>query len=347
MKKQNNCLNFFKGLACIFVVAIHMRFPVDYIDGPIQSAARFAVPFFFMVSGYYCFNEDKTIELSKLPKKVKHIAILCLGSFIFWFLFILITQVDGGLTGIGEWLLTLVSFESLYQFILFNVDPFIQILWFLFALLYCYILFYIFARLNAVRILKFLILPLLIAHFTMGNICNGLLDFSIPGYYYRNCWLMGMPLFMLGYVIHEYRQSILKKANSNVALIAIIAGGILAVCEWLIVGGRQQMYIGSVITASAMIIYSQWHEENYVIKSVAIIGQKYSMLIYVLHYCIGICFDYIMAWIGIADNFIFSCFRPSIVIILSIISSVIVLYIWQKLSAIVNKIKKILNLSEP
>lgn len=133
MKKQNNCLNFFKGLACIFVVAIHMRFPVDYIDGPIQSAARFAVPFFFMVSGYYCFNEDKTIELSKLPKKVKHIAILCLGSFIFWFLFILITQVDGGLTGIGEWLLTLVSFESLYQFILFNVDPFIQILWFLFA----------------------------------------------------------------------------------------------------------------------------------------------------------------------------------------------------------------------
>lgn len=337
MKKQNNCLNFFKGLACIFVVAIHMRFPVDYIDGPIQSAARFAVPFFFMVSGYYCFNEDKTIELSKLPKKVKHIAILCLGSFIFWFLFILITQVDGGLTGIGEWLLTLVSFESLYQFILFNVDPFIQILWFLFALLYCYILFYIFARLKAVRILKFLILPLLIAHFAMGNICNGILSLSIDVYYFRNCWLMGMPLFMLGYVIHEYRQPILRGVNGNVALIAIIAGGILAVCEWLIVGGRQQMYLGSIITAAAMILYSQWHEESYIIKPVAIIGQKYSMLIYVLHYCIGICFDYIMAWVGIADNFVFLCFRPSIVIILSIIVSIMLSFLWQKMIARVSR----------
>ena len=63
MKKQNECLNFFKGIACILVVSLHVRFPVEAVDGVIQCIARFAVPLFFMISGYYCCFEDDGIYL--------------------------------------------------------------------------------------------------------------------------------------------------------------------------------------------------------------------------------------------------------------------------------------------
>uniref|UniRef100_UPI003FA49461 acyltransferase family protein n=1 Tax=Enterocloster clostridioformis TaxID=1531 RepID=UPI003FA49461 len=42
-----------KGAACIAVVLIHYNFP-GYLGIIIKTLSRFAVPFFFGVSGYYC-----------------------------------------------------------------------------------------------------------------------------------------------------------------------------------------------------------------------------------------------------------------------------------------------------
>ena len=56
-KPYNYCMDFLKGLACIFVVFIHVKFPGDFGQA-VQAIARFAVPFFFMVSGYYYFRPD-------------------------------------------------------------------------------------------------------------------------------------------------------------------------------------------------------------------------------------------------------------------------------------------------
>ena len=56
-KQYNYCMDFLKGIACIFVVFIHVKFPGNFGQS-VQAIARFAVPFFFMVSGYYCYRKD-------------------------------------------------------------------------------------------------------------------------------------------------------------------------------------------------------------------------------------------------------------------------------------------------
>ena len=55
VKKYNYCLDFIKGIACIFVVFFHCSFP-GIMGMSIAAVGRFAVPFFFMVSGYFCFS---------------------------------------------------------------------------------------------------------------------------------------------------------------------------------------------------------------------------------------------------------------------------------------------------
>lgn len=52
MRKRNKYIDAAKALACIFVVLIHCMFP-GKIGLVFRALARFAVPLFFAVSGYF------------------------------------------------------------------------------------------------------------------------------------------------------------------------------------------------------------------------------------------------------------------------------------------------------
>lgn len=54
-KQYNYNIDFIKGIACMFVVFMHCEFP-DIMGTAVQAVSRFCVPFFFMVSGYFCFK---------------------------------------------------------------------------------------------------------------------------------------------------------------------------------------------------------------------------------------------------------------------------------------------------
>lgn len=60
-KQYNYCLDFVKGLACIFVVLMHCEFP-GLLGTAVQAISRFCVPLFFMVSGYFCFKPEITLN---------------------------------------------------------------------------------------------------------------------------------------------------------------------------------------------------------------------------------------------------------------------------------------------
>ena len=55
-KKQYNLLDALKIVAAFFVVCIHVHFPGD-LGRCVIAVARFAVPFFFMVSGFFLGNK--------------------------------------------------------------------------------------------------------------------------------------------------------------------------------------------------------------------------------------------------------------------------------------------------
>ena len=58
-RNRNWRFDFLKGISCVFVVFLHCRFP-GVIGNLIIYAFRFPVPIFFMITGYYSYEKDRT-----------------------------------------------------------------------------------------------------------------------------------------------------------------------------------------------------------------------------------------------------------------------------------------------
>lgn len=57
--KHRNCLlDAIKGLACFAVVFMHVKFPGN-LGGVITIISSFAVPVFFMTSGFYAVGKNR------------------------------------------------------------------------------------------------------------------------------------------------------------------------------------------------------------------------------------------------------------------------------------------------
>ena len=103
--KRNTTIEFVRIIASFFVLICHVHFPAPYKVSS-MAVARFAVPFFYMVSGWFLFSpEDSREVIQKRIKKVigfaarfclmgillyavvNSIACLIIGKEIFYWLF--------------------------------------------------------------------------------------------------------------------------------------------------------------------------------------------------------------------------------------------------------------------
>lgn len=68
-KEKNHFLFFLEGFACINVIFIHCMFP-SWLGVLVCGLARFAVPLFFIVSGYYLVPVNMNREQRDFEKNV-------------------------------------------------------------------------------------------------------------------------------------------------------------------------------------------------------------------------------------------------------------------------------------
>lgn len=71
-------IDFIKGLACIAVVFIHIRFPRPFTHS-VVAACRFAVPLFLVVSGFF-FIRHGACSLASTARKLRHVLMLGIVS---------------------------------------------------------------------------------------------------------------------------------------------------------------------------------------------------------------------------------------------------------------------------
>lgn len=285
-KKQNYYLNYWKGIACFGVVFFHTRFPIYTLDGIIQSIFRFAIPLFFMVSGYFCFYENRTTVEQKLPAKIKRIFWINLGGCFYYFLMELAIAVlgdsHGSMADLIERMHMMFNKTALVNWVLFNQDPFIYIMWFTSALLYCYLLMWLVNHFNGYRLFYALIPVLLVIHLSMGN-AVALFGIETPKIYYRNFLLFGIPFFMLGNWLHKHQIMVMEKFCVKRCWRILLLGALLSVGEWFLLG-RHEMYIGSILIvlgAFTLALHQPEKKENSFITK---IGAEYSLFIYIVHY---------------------------------------------------------------
>lgn len=194
---RNRTLDMVKAICAYAVVLLHVHFPEN--AGIIANVlARFAVPVFFMVSGYFCFRGDDT-EFIRTGKKIRHVLKLMLVAFPVCCLWELIQNYIDGASQ-KEWLEALVSGEHIRQFLLYNNSSQVKWhLWFLPALLYCYLLFALAARFRICKQAYVLIPVLLLIHFGMEEFSTFLFpEKHFRVMQFRNYLFTGFPFFMLG-----------------------------------------------------------------------------------------------------------------------------------------------------
>lgn len=179
LKKFLVDIEWLRIVAMIAVVFIH----VDAWYTPfILPATRFAVPFFFMVTGFFMGNQSK----KKWKKYILRALWVLMGATLFYGLI----EVAGSIynhTSLLKWDWGTI----MLKWLLFNVNPFHYHLWFLGAYLYVLCIAAMIDRFNLWRICYWLIIPLMVARF-------GLQYMDYPVYLSRNFLMIGLPCFLAG-----------------------------------------------------------------------------------------------------------------------------------------------------
>ena len=309
MKCYNSCLDFFKGIACFFVVFMHCEFPG--ITGTIvQAISRFCVPFFFMVSGYFCFYSNE-LEYNKsiIQRKVIHIGRIVLWASLFYVLIAFVLK--------GSYF---VRRYDLWAFVVFN-RPFIIVsqLWFLFALLYDYIAYGLIWKANRIKLFYIISIVLFIAYIFLAQGIH-LMGDEMPNMYYKNWLIEGLPFFFAGHWIHANQDKF--RISDKVLILIVLVSTLLCLIERRIMGRDFGVNIMTFPQVFALFIYAVKNPDRYkgVIQE---IGKRYSMWVYILHPFVLMSMDKLYHHFSIDTTALVQWGRPIVTVVITLAISAI------------------------
>ena len=84
--KNVDSLNCAKGIACIFVILIHCTFP-GIVGEMLRAIARFAVPLFFTVTGYFLLDSHGKVTRARILRKMGRIVKITILADAFYMIF--------------------------------------------------------------------------------------------------------------------------------------------------------------------------------------------------------------------------------------------------------------------
>ena len=321
-KEYNYCLDFIKGLACIFVVFMHCEFP-GIVGIGVQAISRFCVPFFFMVSGYFCFSQKQSNhneatssdKWNTIKRKVVHVAKIILWSSLLYLAFAIAFQFV-----FHSYDFT-INTKKIFDWIVFN-QPWVLSghLWFLFALLYVYIFYGIF-ECNGLRKYAYIIAAVMFVVYICLAQGAYLIGVTIPNIYYRNWIVEGFPFFMLGHWIHENHDRI-NLSNTTLIIIIVLTTVLCCVERWLL-GRDFGVNIVTIPQVWALFVYGV---KNPLLHEGGIqrMGRDCSMYIYILHIAVWQSIvNGAYSLLGISESLPAQYFKPVAVLVLTIILSLL------------------------
>lgn len=309
---KNNTLNLIKAIAAISVVFIHIKFPNE-AGNIITSLARFAVPFFFMTSGYFAYqsNYNKERNLRNIKKILKITLFALIGYFIWKIIYY---NYYGNLDLLYN---RLTDKEFIKIFFQYNKTVLGMHLWYLLALIYIYIMYYFIDKYKVHKVSYYLIPLILIINILLGEITifnNIKIEYETT----RNFMLTGFPFFMLGNLIKYSKEKI--KYNNLVLIIFIIIFIITSILEFYKIG-TCDLYISTIFLSITLFILGIQNPNLIGNKNIlAVIGDKYSLTIFILQIIV---IDAFKIWSYPANNIYFEYAEPILIIFILIIISII------------------------
>lgn len=291
-KSENKSLFFFKALACFCVVTIHFRLPGKF--GELFFVfSRFAVPFFFMISGYFSFFENKDKGIIVINRRIKKVLFLTAISFFFYFFVNIFVKLYEGsfLIWVNTYFLNVKSY--IYLFVFNWTTPIIGVgsIWYLFAILYVYIIYKSILKHNLHKIF-YVLTPVILGIVLIVEYLQFKKVININEVYYRNFLLTGLPFFMLGNMLRanlKNREKYIKYMPLLIVMTIILL--VLTVNEYKVFGTSFSFYLSSILWGLEFFIIAIVRPSIFDFKYPCIIGKMYSTDIYIIHYFFIILFN--------------------------------------------------------
>lgn len=304
-KQYNYCLDFVKGIACIFVVWMHCEYP-GILGIAVQTVSRFSVPLFFMVSGYFCYSPNGR---SNFRKKIGHVAKITFYACLFYLCFKFFLHL------IFHNQIFVLSFQKLLGWIVFNTPPIVAgQYWFLFALLYTYVFFFIIRRYCSNRSMYIFAVLMFIAYILLAQGAH-LVGIHLPNHIYRNWLVEGYAYFMLGLFLHEYQDRINVNNSTLIAIIVIFS--ILCCFERYLMGRDFGVNICTIPQVTAMMLYAIKNPVRHK-GMIQELGKRCSMFVYILHPAVWHFTEGVYYNAGVSENMTALYLMPVIVVIVTI-----------------------------
>lgn len=293
LSKRNQFMELMKFIASFFVIFLHAQFPGKF-GALVYSLGQFAVPMFFMISGYFHYGAT----LSQIRRRARHILLLLLAGALFRvFMDVLVIEIQGGST-VSYLISYIPEPDEILRMLTIQQMPYSGHLWYLMATLLCYGVlagFIAFQGESSRNYKPFYCLCLAPTgtYFAVEVISPiaGLGDISLRTH---NGWFMGLPMFAMGLFMAQYRQRLIQAFHLTPRrLLALIALGMgIILLQWLSQGTNNGAF-GILIAVPALILLMVHYPK--LIPSVrgdrffAFLGSL-SMWIYLVHIAIQVAY---------------------------------------------------------
>lgn len=300
---RNQSVECARLMAAVFVVFIHCNFPGNF-GVAVNCIARFAVPFFFIISGYYSFQAGR----EKLGARLRYLFWLNIWASLLYVLHRFAVAALEGQTLAGCFLAAAPSLRQLVEWVILSENPFCNHLWYLAAIWGCTLILWAYTALSEEGCIRYQPLYivcacLLAVQLLLGEMA-GLAGVEIPELLCRNVLVLGLPMFGLGLFLREYRERILSAfALTDGKLLLLILGGVCFSLVRRFKVGHTEVPVGMVAAAAALMLLAAGHPRLPVggKRADACISRfgPVSMLVYILHRLVMD--DYLMfcaPWLG-------------------------------------------------
>lgn len=316
-KIENYTLYCLEGISCLLVITIHIGYP-GIFGKLINTIARFAVPLFFMVSGYY-LGENITKAKERIKYKIIRLLKLCIISSTLYLVWgcVLNCLIKG--IGFAQWVHSVYYAKNIIAWFFVNSEPIGGHLWFLYALLYVYLVIAI----TNESVLQFVMTysPYILV-FTLGGGYVVKAKIPVPISLFRNWFFVGLPFVSIGYLFRN--KNYLERVNNLNALGLSSFGVLLSLLEKKYICNNADIYLGTVVMVLSLFAFAQNNPTlKYKMRLLEYIGKELSTTVYIIHY---IFVD--LAWViigkmydGNYNNVIVRAFAPVIVSVVSIVFS--------------------------
>ncbi|MCR5379739.1 MAG: acyltransferase [Lentisphaeria bacterium] len=320
-KQRNISLDIAKAVCTFMVVFLHAG-ENNAIETYIKSICTCAVPFFFLVSGYYLSLNAANGKTEYPSRQLRKIGELFIISNVLYAISssILLLIFHDDLAGFWK---TCLTCESILNFLVLNDSPFGYHLWYIGAVLYVLLIFNILITKNKINHVVAYMPLLLILAVILGAYSRLFFKNSFPISISCNFITVGLPSMATGYMLKKVLDE--KHPCCKYAFKSIIVCSMAIIMERFILHrlgilSTGSIFIMTVPLATSIFIWAATDEQVHsssVMKFLADLGRYDSANIYIYH----MIFILVLEYISISKNVIYIHSKPLLVFVLALILS--------------------------